>query len=47
VVFTNNVFEKSTDPDKANVTAVTDFAAGRTGDMYSGNVWLDGSPAGL
>jgi len=43
--FTNNVFQRGTNNKCGTYGPVTDFITGRTGNLWSGNVWDDGTPA--
>jgi hypothetical protein len=49
IVFTNNVFQRTSTndhgtPDCGSYGPITDFKVGRTGNVWSGNVWSNGSP---
>jgi hypothetical protein len=42
-VFTDNVFQRGTNGKCAFYGPITDFITGRTGNVWSGNVWDDGT----
>lgn len=43
IVFQNNVFQKGANGKCGTFGPVTDFITGRTGNIWSGNVWNDGT----
>lgn len=44
IVFRNNVFQRGTNGLCAGYGPITDFKAGRTGNVWTGNVWDSGEP---
>ena len=44
IVFRDNVFQKGANRKCGAYGPVTDFKSGRTGNVWSGNVWDDGTP---
>jgi hypothetical protein len=43
IVFTDNVFQRGANGECGTYGPITDFITGRTGNMWSGNIWDDGA----